>query len=229
MTDVAKRSHLAFLIRLTLYFVLLGAMLLTIFRYLPPVLEASPVAPGSEITQTFIKGLFASAKRPPVMAGGSIGTSLAVLAVLASFFVGTLALMLPITWTYMYTHPDTYRRSLITALLILPICATATVWLIQDSLPLAFGLAALVAAVRFRIRLDNPLDGVYIFAAISVGLSCGVGHLGVGYVMSAFFCLCASVAWVLDYGRRPHPETPAADSAELPPAKPDRDDQRQPR
>ena len=89
------------------------------------------------------------------------------------------------------------------ALIILPLCATTTVLLIQDSLALAFGLAALVAAVRFRVALDEAIDGIFIFAAICVGLAAGIGYLGVALVMSLFFCFANVVMWAFDYGRNP--------------------------
>jgi len=206
------RTHLLFLLRLALYFAVLGMLLMLIFDSLPGMLGAEDFAENNgEITQTFIESLFESSGQPPSLAYSTAAGRLAVLGVLAFFFLGTVALMLPITWVYMYTHPNSYRRSLVTALLIMPICATATVWLIQDSLPLAFGLAALVAAVRFRIRLDNPLDGVYVFCAISVGLASGVGHLDVGFVMALFFSFCATLVWIARYGKRPHAAEPPQD------------------
>ena len=89
------------------------------------------------------------------------------------------------------------------ALIVLPICATTTVLLIQDSLALAFGLAALVAAVRFRVALDEAMDGIFIFAAICVGLAAGIGYLGVAIIMSIFFCFANLFLWMSDYGRNP--------------------------
>ena len=196
--------HRAFLIRLSLYLFALGAGLLFLFDTIPMLFEGSSLAARSgEITHTIVEGLFNSQGRPPSLKYELITGRLAILGVLMVFFAGAVLLMVPITWVYMYTHPFSYRRTFITALVILPICATATVWLIHDSLALAFGLAALVAAVRFRIRLDDPLDGVYVFGAISVGLSSGTGNLGVGYVMTCFFCLGATIMWITDYGKRP--------------------------
>jgi ABC-type spermidine/putrescine transport system permease subunit II len=96
-----------------------------------------------------------------------------------------------------------YRKSFVDALIVLPICATSIVLLIQDSLALAFGLAALVAAVRFRVRLRDALDGIYIFAAICVGLASGVGYLGVGVVMTVFFCFASVILWGINYGANP--------------------------
>jgi len=54
-------------------------------------------------------------------------------------------------------------------------------------LALAFGLAVLVAAVRFRVSLDDAMDGTFIFAAVCVGLAAGIRYLGVAAIMAAFF------------------------------------------
>ena len=123
---------------------------------------------------------------------------------LAMSLAGTILLMIPITWVYMATKfQQGYRRTFVAALIMLPICATSIVLLIQDSLALAFGLAALVAAVRFRVDLSDALDGIHIFAAICVGLASGVGYLGVGLVMTIFFCFSAVILWHLNYGANP--------------------------
>ena len=99
--------------------------------------------------------------------------------------------------------PVAGAQDLVEALIVLPICATTVVLLIQDSLALAFGLAALVAAVRFRVRLPDALDGIYIFAAICVGLASGIGYLGVAVVMTIFFCFASIILWGMDYGANP--------------------------
>jgi hypothetical protein len=208
MLDILAGQNGRFLLKLAAYFVGFGLLLFGTFSYVPMLLETDQGGvPPDEITQTLIEGLLEASGRRPSLEQSSFTALAAVLGVLSFSFVCTVALMVPITWTYMYTHQKTYGRNLIASLMVLPICATATVWLIQDSLPLAFGLAALVAAVRFRIRLENELDGVYIFASISVGLASGVGHFGVGFVMAAFFCFCSSVIWMAGYGKRPRIET----------------------
>jgi len=127
----------------------------------------------------------------------------AALFLIAGLF-GTIVLMIPITWVYMAIKtPQGYRKAFVEALIILPICATTVVLLIQDSLALAFGLAALVAAVRFRVRLPDALDGIYVFAAICVGLASGIGYLGVAVVMTIFFCFASVILWGMDYGANP--------------------------
>jgi hypothetical protein len=123
---------------------------------------------------------------------------------LAANLAGTILIMLPVTWTYSATRFTTGpRKGFVRALILLPICASTVVLLIQDSLALAFGLAALVAAVRFRVALSEAMDGIYIFAAISVGLAAGIGYLGVAAIMALFFCMANAVMWGMDYGKNP--------------------------
>jgi hypothetical protein len=117
---------------------------------------------------------------------------------------GTVLVMIPITWTYKaIKYQFGFNKNFVRSLIILPICATTTVLLIQDSLALAFGLAALVAAVRFRVTLDEAMDGIFIFAAVCVGLAAGIGYLGVAVIMGIFFCFGNLILWSIDYGQNP--------------------------
>jgi hypothetical protein len=123
---------------------------------------------------------------------------------LAANLAGTILIMLPIAWTYSATKFSSGpRKGFVRALVVLPICASTVVLLIQDSLALAFGLAALVAAVRFRVALSEAIDGIYIFAAICVGLAAGIGYLGVAAIMALFFCMTNAVMWYMNFGKNP--------------------------
>jgi hypothetical protein len=123
---------------------------------------------------------------------------------LVGHLTGTILAMIPVAWTYKAINYESgFRKSFVRALMLMPLCATTIVLLIQDSLALAFGLAALVAAVRFRVALDEAMDGIFIFAAVCVGLAAGIGYLGIALVMSVFFCFANILMWAIDYGRNP--------------------------
>ncbi len=70
----------------------------------------------------------------------------------------------------------------------------------QNSLALAFSLAGVVAAVRFRFALEEPAHALYIFAAIAVGLGAGIGAMGISFVISVGFVYVNLALWKLDYG-----------------------------
>jgi len=124
-----------------------------------------------------------------------VATTVAVLA--------AVCLTLPVAWTYMYARRKKgYQQALVQSLLILPVVVTGIVILVQDSLALAFGLGAIVAAVRFRTSIDDSKDASFIFAVMAIGLACGV-ELAVGAVMSLLFNAVMIGLWYTDFGRVP--------------------------
>jgi hypothetical protein len=117
--------------------------------------------------------------------------------------VAAVALMVPISWVYFLTHPlKEIQSSFVHTTIILPIVVAGIAMVVQHSIPLAFSLAGIVAAVRFRFSLAKPAHAVYVFTAITVGLSAGVSALEVAVVVSMFFVLVTMLLWKLDYGER---------------------------
>jgi hypothetical protein len=116
--------------------------------------------------------------------------------------LGTLALMLPVTWVYMSARPiPGHSQTIVQTLIFLPLVVAGIVFMVQNSLALAFSLAGVMAAVRFRTTLRDTRDVVYIFLSIVVGFSAGVQSLAVGSIISIFFNLVILVSWRYDYGR----------------------------
>jgi hypothetical protein len=116
--------------------------------------------------------------------------------------VGTLALMVPVTWVYMSARREQgHSQAVAQALIILPIVVAGIVLLVRNSLALAFSLAGVVAAVRFRNTMRDARDLVFIFLAIAVGFSAGVQTLAVGAVLSMIFNLVLLFSWRYDFGR----------------------------
>jgi hypothetical protein len=108
---------------------------------------------------------------------------IALLTLLA--MVGALALAAPVAWTYRHTRQlEAFDPSVLQTIIVLPTAVAGIVLIVQNSLALAFSLAGIVAAVRFRNTLKDTKDAVYIFVAIGLGLAAGVHALSAGFVMS---------------------------------------------
>lgn len=115
--------------------------------------------------------------------------------------LGTALLMIPISWVYFITYGrKDIDQSFVQTIMVLPIVVAGIAVIVQNSLALAFSLAGIVAAVRFRFTLDKPAHALYIFAAIGIGLGAGVGALGVAAVISIAFVYATLVLWKLEYG-----------------------------
>jgi len=69
---------------------------------------------------------------------------------------------------------------------------------VKNSLPLAFALAGIVAGVRFRQKLEEPEDAVYVLLSLGIGLAAGVQALDVALAVSLLFNLVVLVLWRYD-------------------------------
>jgi hypothetical protein len=89
--------------------------------------------------------------------------------------LGTLVLMLRVSLGVHVdpTQQDPQPVRLAQTLLFLPLVVAGIVLIVQNSLALAFSLAGVVAAVRFRTTLRDARDVVFVFLAIAVGFAAG--------------------------------------------------------
>jgi Domain of unknown function (DUF4956) len=117
--------------------------------------------------------------------------------------IGALVLILPVTWVYMSARPSggQHNQNVVQTLIILPMVVAGIVFIVQNSLALAFSLAGVVGAVRFRTTLRDSRDLVYIFLSIVIGFAAGVQSLAVGAVISIIFNFVLVITWRYDYGR----------------------------
>lgn len=183
---------------LAVYFLAIAGGVIVIDRAFPGIAEYLPVGGlDIEIPSGGLKELRPVERR-------SLGERIDTIYALVASLVSTVLMMLPLTWVYVAARSKLgFKRNFIATLILLPIVVTPVVNLIQDSLALAFGLAALVTAVRFRVSLRDALDGIFVFAAVGVGLACGVAHVGVAYVMAVFFCYGGLLLWATGFGSNP--------------------------
>jgi hypothetical protein len=122
---------------------------------------------------------------------------------LALAIVATAGLMAPVSWVYFITTPrKRVDRSFAQTMIILPIIVAGIAMIVQNSLALAFSLAGIVAAVRFRFSLSEPAHTLYVFCAIAIGLAAGIAAIGIALVISVGFVYSTMGLWTLDYGAR---------------------------
>jgi hypothetical protein len=133
-------------------------------------------------------------------AGASINETTFALTVAAAM-LGAVLLVLPVAWIYTLTRQKRgYQQSVVHTLVILPPLIAGVVVMVKYSVALAFGLAGIVAAVRFRNTLDDSKDAVYVFLATALGLAAAV-QLPVAAVISVGFNILVLALWYTDFGK----------------------------
>ena len=135
-------------LRLVVYYIVLIGGGTLLWHFLPRVGVLAPTS----LDQLFGGG-------PPVNSKGIAVTPLdeVTLAVtVAVAMLASIALSLPVAWVYLLTRAKRgYQQSVVQLLIILPLVVSGIVLLVKYSITLAFSLAGIVAAVRFRNTLDD--------------------------------------------------------------------------
>ena len=188
--------------RLMAYYAILAVIVVILAYFFPGLVQrigAKGLGDVSEGPTVLADALSSSPTASIGFGPGGLG-DVAITTVL--ILLGALALMLPVTWVYMSARPiPGHNQTVVQTLIILPLVVAGIVYIVQNSLALAFSLAGVVGAVRFRTTLRDTRDLVYIFLAIVVGFAAGVQSLAVGALISIVFNLVLLVTWQYDYGR----------------------------
>ncbi len=181
---------------LTYYAFLAGAAVFLVARF-SAFAEYLPIGgiddlPGADINS--FEPVYTSVERNLLTGAAAIRLAIAS--------VGAILLAIPISWVYFITsRARRIDQSFLQTILVLPLLVTGIAMIVLNSIALAFSLAGVVAAVRFRFSLDQPSDAMYIFVAIAIGLGAGIGALGISYVISLSFTLATLLIWKLEYGK----------------------------
>ena len=86
--------------------------------------------------------------------------------------IAAILVSLPVSWVYMAVRGgEEYDQSLVNTIIVLPMVVTGIVIIVQNSLALAFSLAGIAGAVRFRNSLKSSGDALFILLAVASGLA----------------------------------------------------------
>jgi hypothetical protein len=189
------------LLRLVLYYAVLVAGALVLEQSSPTVREAiTRPLPAGITTRQLRQAVEGEAElgegggaAAPVVSSAAVSTALAM--------SGALLLVIPVAWVYMLSKRQRgWDPSVVHTVILLPLVTAGIVTLVRNSLALAFSLAGLAAAVRFRNTLKDTKDAVYVFLALAVGLAAGVQALALGFVVSLLFNGAVLALWALNVG-----------------------------
>lgn len=184
--------------KLTAYYVAVTAIVLIALQLFPNLREFMPFGGVEALMTTQRPGL--EGMLAPNADIGNLRESIYWLAVV---ILGALLTSLPVSWVYIAVrNPKDYDQSLVDTIIVLPIVVTSIIIIVQNSLALAFSIAGIAAAVRFRNSLKSSGDALFILLAVGIGLSAGIGALELAIVMTVAFNYTFLVLWVTDYGDR---------------------------
>ena len=124
-------------------------------------------------------------------AGSSIDTTS-----VAMTLIFTCILALYIYCVYrLITRKTFYSKNFNISLVALAIITSAIILTIQSSIVISLGMVGALSIVRFRTAIKEPLDLVFLFWSISLGIICGAGLIKIAILVSL---LLTVVIFILD-------------------------------
>lgn len=77
-----------------------------------------------------------------------------------------------------------YSKSFNVSLIMMCVITTAIIITIQSSVVVSLGMVGALSIVRFRTAVKDPLDLIFMFWSISIGIICGAGMLGLAWMLA---------------------------------------------
>ena len=188
------------LIQLTIYYVVIAVVVFAAIKIWPAITGWLPIGGVEQLISQPAKNPLHASEAVRAAHVSNLGQSLFWLTVA---IIGALLTSLPVSWVYMGIRNDEeYDQSLINTILVLPMVVTGIVIIVQNSLALAFSLAGIAGAVRFRNSLKSSGDALFILLAVAIGLSAGIGAVELAALLTVAFNYTFIALWISEYGER---------------------------
>jgi hypothetical protein len=188
------------LVQITIYYLIVALAVFIALKLWPDVRGYLPVGGVEQLISQPAKNPLEASEAVRAAHVANFGQSVfwLVVAIIAALLVS-----LPVSWVYMTVRSgEEYDQSLVNTIIVLPMVVTGIVIIVQNSLALAFALAGIAGAVRFRNSLKSSGDALFILLSVATGLSAGIGAIELAAVVSIAFNYTFVMLWITEYGER---------------------------
>ena len=101
------------------------------------------------------------------------------------------------------TRRTFYSKNFNISLVCMSLITTAIILTIQSSVVVSLGMVGALSIVRFRTSIKEPMDLVFLYWAISVGIICGAGLSEIAIILSVVVTIAVLILNVIPLGRAP--------------------------
>lgn len=102
-----------------------------------------------------------------------------------------------------YTRNTFYSKSFNISLAVLTVITAAVILTIQSSIVISLGMVGALSIVRFRTAVKDPMDLIFLFWSISIGIICGAGLAGIAITESVLATVLIIVLELLPVAKAP--------------------------
>lgn len=94
-----------------------------------------------------------------------------------------------------------YNKNFNLSLIALAVITAAIILTIQSNIVISLGMVGALSIVRFRTAIKDPMDLVFLFWSISIGIICGAGHALIAVIASVVVTIIVVLFERLSVGR----------------------------
>ena len=124
---------------------------------------------------------------------------------ISSALLFSLICSLIIAWTYKSTFQGVlYQHSYLVSLVMASVISSSVIMVISGNLILSLGMVGALSIVRFRSAIKDPLDIVFMFWAITVGIANGIGMIKVSITCKLLISLVCFILYRIPKSVEPH-------------------------
>lgn len=103
--------------------------------------------------------------------------------IVVMFFALLLGVYIYLVYRFL-TKKTFYSKSFNISLVLMAVITAAIILTVQSSVVISLGMVGALSIVRFRTAVKDPMDLVFLFWSISVGIICGAGLSEIALILS---------------------------------------------
>tara|TARA_B100001121_G_C18561344_1_gene560469 strand:+ start:198 stop:866 length:669 start_codon:yes stop_codon:yes gene_type:complete len=131
-------------------------------------------------------------------------SNITAIEILSALFFSLLCSVI-IAWTYKSTFQGVlYQHSYLVSLVLASVITSSVIMVISGNLILSLGMVGALSIVRFRSAIKDPLDIVFMFWAITVGIANGIGMIKLSIIATLLISLVCFILYKIPKTLEPH-------------------------
>lgn len=131
-------------------------------------------------------------------------SNITAIEILSALFFSLLCSII-IAWTYKSTFQGVlYQHSYLVSLVLASVITSSVIMVISGNLILSLGMVGALSIVRFRSAIKDPLDIVFMFWAITVGIANGIGMIKLSIIATLLISIVCFILYKVPKALEPH-------------------------
>lgn len=92
-------------------------------------------------------------------------------------------------------------RSFVTSIVLLPIIVAIVIMLVSNDIVKAFSLGGVFVLIRFRTRIKDTKDAMFLFAVVAIGFAAGLEYYLYAVIIAIFLLIVLTVLHIIKLDR----------------------------